>query len=1170
MHSHNRHFRSWLSLMLALLMGLSLLPAGALAMEKTSGSCPVGGAHEWHGEYDPEPWCTTTGTIWWNCGKCDQFEQETVPALGHDWGPWTTLIEATCTTDGQQARVCNRCGEREFGAIPALGHDWHEETISEQPPTCTDDGFLNYHYVCSRCGETGDTLTNPLPALGHDWGGWKTDKAPTCLEDGKRHHTCNRCGLTQNGTIGALGHDWDEGVVTRIPTPEKPGERTFTCKRDPSHTYTEPIPYDGEPIVAPPVTEPDPSEVKLILTAMKTGPSKTVYHEGDPISYHLTLTNAGDEDVEAPYIAVYWVEESTAVTAFSESTLVLHPGESFEVDKSDSIVHQDVLNGQVTFDYTGMATRISDGSTIYSGTATLSWPTEDTEPDPVEPHYELGLTVNKVYDKAEYVVDGLGYTEEIPYKATVTNLSDVPIHFSDLRIGLNGTIAIHIEPVQYLMPNDSYSFQINGTLLHETQVKPGTGTEDTLGIVTMSFEAVGHDPVGGEIVCTSNTVNLDHTLKEIGPWEPPTTSVSVEKVEISAPLNPKGYMLNETISYDIYVTNTSLLPISKLEVHDDLFDNGSDSDVIAEIHDLQPADTAAVTFSYTVTQADVDAGFVLNTASATWMDLTTDTDKKEVGVPVRSPTTAEPLPGGLTLVKSVTSTPDNDLYYTPGETIRFHFVATNTMDTDLADVLIYDSFFNSTYLPVLKAHDTYEWDLDYVATEPDADLGYVTNVAYGGGFDPYHVWKYAISNEVTVPVHRHPPKTAALLLTKVELSKPANGLYYVVGEDIDYTITAENIGETVIYDVCLFDSLDNPPVEYAHFGILNPGEAMSATYTYTVTQADVDTGYVENWAIADYSVYEDDGSTVSTYSTYAGPVYSPCNAKYVIQKKTLPGKADSCVLTLKGAGKHTLNEEQHYCGIHKKVAVQVEVLIATAKSDTEKAAAWQEAAGLWRAALDAEYAELMEAAKGDIRLSLMEEQAAFDKFTGEMVVMLQALYPENGILVYRTLCGVLERQCTELCYLHSNAGKARPDSLLSSSWNLIENDEAAAECSLKKSQMHTANTMFLRTLCETHGRIQDTEIGLAKGIVNRADAGETFRRIRRLWQTDLDQATNTKYLATDGDARMAVSRFRVSFDKLLEKHTDLLDRLYPDNPEIVAEVIGHMIRNLTLVLCSIW
>ena len=54
------------------------------------------------------------------------------------------------------------------------------------------------------------------------------------------------------------------------------------------------------------------------------------------------------------------------------------------------------------------------------------------------------------------------------------------------------------------------------------------------------------------------------------------------------------------------------------------------------------------------------------------------------------------------------------------------------------------------------------------------------------------------------------------------------------------------------------------------------------------------------------------------------------------------------------------------------------------------------------------------------------------------------------------------------------------------------------------------------------------------------------------------------------DARMAVSRFRVSFDKLLEKHTDLLDRLYPDNPEIVAEVIGHMIRNLTLVLCSIW
>ena len=33
----------------------------------------------------------------------------------------------------------------------------------------------------------------------------------------------------------------------------------------------------------------------------------------------------------------------------------------------------------------------------------LFGPRPEPEPDPVEPHYELGLTVNKVYDKAEYV-----------------------------------------------------------------------------------------------------------------------------------------------------------------------------------------------------------------------------------------------------------------------------------------------------------------------------------------------------------------------------------------------------------------------------------------------------------------------------------------------------------------------------------------------------------------------------------------------------------------------------------------------------------------------------------------------------------------------------------------------------------------------------------------------
>ncbi len=44
---------------------------------------------------------------------------ETIPALGHDFGPWTVTKEATCTEDGTRERSCSRCDEKETEVIPA-------------------------------------------------------------------------------------------------------------------------------------------------------------------------------------------------------------------------------------------------------------------------------------------------------------------------------------------------------------------------------------------------------------------------------------------------------------------------------------------------------------------------------------------------------------------------------------------------------------------------------------------------------------------------------------------------------------------------------------------------------------------------------------------------------------------------------------------------------------------------------------------------------------------------------------------------------------------------------------------------------------------------------------------------------------------------------------------
>lgn len=69
--------------------------------------------------------CTTTGkTAGSHCSKCNAVitAQQTVPALGHNFGSWTVKTPATATKEGVEERTCH-CGAKETRAIPKLGSD---------------------------------------------------------------------------------------------------------------------------------------------------------------------------------------------------------------------------------------------------------------------------------------------------------------------------------------------------------------------------------------------------------------------------------------------------------------------------------------------------------------------------------------------------------------------------------------------------------------------------------------------------------------------------------------------------------------------------------------------------------------------------------------------------------------------------------------------------------------------------------------------------------------------------------------------------------------------------------------------------------------------------------------------------------------------------------------
>jgi len=146
--------------------------------------------------------CTTTGTQRRDCSRCDYFETQTTAVRGHSYSSWVTTVAATCTANGTQRRDCIRCDHYETQTIYATGH--RERILSSVSATCTASG-LTEGKACSTCGVTL-TAQKTVPALGHSYGNWETTTGATCTTDGQERRDCVRCDHYETQAIPAPGH----------------------------------------------------------------------------------------------------------------------------------------------------------------------------------------------------------------------------------------------------------------------------------------------------------------------------------------------------------------------------------------------------------------------------------------------------------------------------------------------------------------------------------------------------------------------------------------------------------------------------------------------------------------------------------------------------------------------------------------------------------------------------------------------------------------------------------------------------------------------------------------------------------------------------------------------------------------------------------------------------
>ncbi|WP_295810032.1 hypothetical protein [uncultured Nitratireductor sp.] len=316
----------------------------------------------------------------------------------------------------------------------------------------------------------------------------------------------------------------------------------------------------------------------------------------------------------------------------------------------------------------------------------------------------------------------------------------------------------------------------------------------------------------------------------------------------------------EPIVYTFTVTNTGDAPLTNVTIDD------PDADVSGSIASLAPgaSDSSSITGEHILTTEEIQTGSFENNASASAQDPDGDSveaDSSPPGGNPGDPSVVELLTEGDVGLEKASSLNDANGNGRPdaGETIDYVFTVTNTGNVTLTDVAVTDDRATVSGSPIASldpgVSDSTSVTGVYEVTQADVDAGSVENVAEATGKDPE-------GNDVTAlssppggnpgdPTVTEMPQEGESDFVKEVSHEDANGNGLVdAGERLNYVFTVENTGNVTLSDVTVSD--DRATVVGGPIASLAPGESDATTITgyYDVTQADIDSGSVDNVATA--------------------------------------------------------------------------------------------------------------------------------------------------------------------------------------------------------------------------------------------------------------------------------------------------------------------------------
>ena len=696
------------------------------------------------------------------------------------------------------------------------------KTIIAPIPTVFAAGqVLNYNYVVTNTGNV--TLPNAVTV---------SDNLTTVACD-----PIPVGGLLPNGTVNCTA-DYT------ITLAEEPFDST-------TNTATANTTFDGDPVVSPVDTATFPVGAAPVLNLVKEAvpATITVAEVGDEIIYSYTITNV----VPAPPTTGAVLTETIFINddKFAAPIACYDPaveGSSFAVGATHTcfatytVTQDDLDAGEVRNEATAN-TVFAPGSPNPNGIT--SNPAIEIVPVIGAPSLQVAKTVVGGPNPAPV-------GQDILYQIVATNNGNQTLNTVTISDPQLGALTCDIAAPVTLARTEALTCTGTYTVT-QADLDAQTVGDAATAVFTNTATAAANDPAGAAIPTADGSV--DHPLAAAA------LAVSIIKELFPDPAaNPSFDAVGDVVSFRMRVTNSGNMTLTSVAVTDSLVPG------TCTVGPLAPGATDnTCLFDYTATQADLDAGEIVNTATATAVAI----DPAAL-VPPGTDTLTSPGPTfapALTVIKDGVLDLGADGIATVGDLITYMITTTNTGNVTVDNISIADPSADAGSITYAAVDDTDgDGDIDSLApmaaatvtathalTQPDIDAGFFNNSAAASGSDPAGAPVNDTSDSgdpadgagTDDPTRTDIPRATGLTVVKT----PSATLNVPVGATITYSYLVTNTGNVTLTNIVLVDdhtsasgTVELPILGAGVIVTLAPNTSVTLTATYVVTQADVDEG----------------------------------------------------------------------------------------------------------------------------------------------------------------------------------------------------------------------------------------------------------------------------------------------------------------------------------------